>query len=167
MITQAVIGTILQEIFQLPTGRIVPKQGNWWNPQDITNSGTWLAYLLTRPRPVGTSFWQENDDTSPIMTVPFMGEIEMQFVGPDAERLAQSVSLWNLRPDIAKMFDDNQAQLAYSGMGAYEVSHFTQSGLNSILAYNVRLSIQWANMIQVSSTLVTEAPFISGDLTVN
>lgn len=167
MITQNTLGTILQTIFQLPDGRIVPKQGNWWNPQDITNSGTWIAYIMRRPRPLAVPSVQEVGDGTIYRFVPMMGDLELQFVGPDAEALAQSVSLWTTRSDIHALFDTYHAQIAFSGLGAYEVSNFTQNGLNSILAFNVRLSIQWANMIQVSTTLVDTIQGLTGNVTVS
>ena len=165
--TQDTIGTILQTIFQLPTGFIVPKQGNWYNPQDETNSGTWLAYLIRNGKPSAYPSEQNNGDGTYQRFVPMIGDLELQFVGPDAESLAQSCSLWMIRPDIHALFDADYAQLAYEDFGHYEVSNFTQSGLNGVLAYNVRGKIQWANMILVSSTLITVAPNISGNLTVN
>jgi len=167
MMTQGTIGTILQTIFQLPTGFIVPKQGNWFNPQDLTNSGTWIAYLIRNGKPMAYPSNQDNGDGTYQELVPMMGDLELQFVGPDAEYLAQSVALWTTRPDIHALFDANYAQLAYEDFGQYEVSNFAQNGLNSVLAYNVRGKIQWANMIQVSSTLITVAPPIPGVVNVS
>lgn len=167
MMNQTTIGNILKTIFQLPAGYTVPKQGNWFNPQDITNSGTWLAYLIRNAKPVAYPYTQDNGDGTYERTVPMIGTLELQFVGPDAETLAQSCSLWVTRPDIVTLFDDNYAQLAYEDFGQYEVSNFTQAGLNNILAYNVRGKIQWANMIQVSSTLITVVDPIPGNVTVN
>jgi len=167
MMTQDTVGTILQTIFQLPTGFIVPKQGNWWNPQDITNSGTWIAYLFRPGKPIAYPSIQDNGDGTYQEFVPMMGTLELQFVGPDSEALAQSCALWMVRPDIHALFDANYGQLAYEDFGAIEVSNFTQQGLNGVLAYNVRGKIQWANMIQVSSTLITVVDVISGNVTVN
>ena len=167
MMTQDTVGTILQTIFQLPAGFIVPKQGNWWDPQDITNSGTWIAYLIRNGKPLAYPSEQNNGDGTYQRFVPMMGDLEFQFVGPDAESLAQSCSLWMVRSDIHALFDAQYAQLAYADFGSYEVSNFTQQGLNGVLAYNVRGKIQWANMIQVSSTLITVVDVISGNVTVN
>ena len=162
MMTQTTLGTILQTIFQLPPGFIVPKQGNWWNPQDITNSGTWIAYLIRNGKPVAYPSMQDNGDGTYQEFVPMIGDLELQFVGPDAESLAQSCALWMVRSDIHALFDANYAQLAFEDFGHFEVSNFTQQGLNGVLAYNVSGKIQWANMIQVSSTLITVVPTISG-----
>lgn len=167
MMTQSVMGGILQTIFQLPPGFIVVKQGNWWNPQDKTNSGTWIAYLIRNARPSTIAMEQNNGDGTYQRYVNMIGDLELQFVGEDAERLAQSTSMWSSRPDINQLFDDNSAQIAYGDLGSYEVSQFTQAGLNNNLAYNVRCKIQWANMIRVSTTLVTVAPSISGNVTTN
>ena len=167
MINQGTMGTILQTIFQLPDGFTVPKQGNWYNPQDLSNSGTWLAYLIRNAKPVAYPYDQDNGDGTYYRTVPMIGTLELQFVGPDAEALAQSCSLWLTRPDISALFDTNYSQIAYEDFGQYEVSNFTQNGLNNVLAYNVRGKIQWANMIQVSGTLITVVDPIDGNVTVS
>ncbi len=164
MMTQATMGTILQTIFQFPAGRIVPKQGNWFNPQDITNSGDWVAYLIRGGKPLAYPSTQDNGDGTYQRQVPMMGQLELQFVGPNAETLAQSVALWMTRPDIHALFDAQHAQLAFEDFGQYEVSNFAQNGLNSILAYNVRGRIQWANMIQVSSTIVDTVTGLNGNV---
>lgn len=167
MITQTTLGAILQSIFQLPKGRIIPKQGNWWNPQDQANSGTWIAYIIRHPRPNVRPQWQEGSTaTTPIMTVSMIGTVELQIVGKDAEALAQSISTWTIRPDIHAIFDAYQAQIAYEGLGRYEISNFIQDGANSVLAFNVSFNIQWANMIQVSQTVVTQETLAGGNVTI-
>ena len=164
MITQPVIKTILETIF--PGVSVVPKQGNWFNPQDIKNMGTWIAFLIRNVRPRSLPFWQTgNTDTTPILTNYMIGDLELQIVGSQAEAIAQSISLWPGRPDIMDLFDTNQAQVCYDGIGQYMVSTFVQDGLSSVLAYNVRLSIQWANMIQNVQPIVTTTE-ITGTLTI-
>ena len=171
MITQDIVRTVLQATFQVPIDRVVPKQGNWWSPQDITNSGTWVAFLLTNGNPRVLPFDQQG--TAPILNVGsqistsyVLSDITLQIVGPDAELLAMSIQHWLNRSDIVALWDSHQAQLCGDALGRYEVSSFTQDGLNGVLAYNSRFSLQWANMFdQVQNQLLT-SQVITGNLTI-
>lgn len=166
MITQSNIQTILSIIFVAPIDRVVPKQGNWYNPQDITNSGNWVAFIIRNARPRCKPYIQPGAIVNtvqqpPILTTSMIGKLELQIVGPDAETLAQSVSLWLGRDDVISLWDTYQAQLCADGLGEYNTSNFIQDGDNSVLAYNVNINIQWSNMIQLSQTQLTTASWTS------
>ncbi len=168
MINQTVLQTVLETI--LPNVTIVPKQGNWFNPQDQKNYGTWVAYILRNPHPTSTSFKQLGNapvlgSGSEISTNYFIGDVELQIVGEKAEDIAYGISLWLERSDIVALFDSHYAQLCYDGLGAIQVSQFSQDGLNGVLAYNVQFRLQWANMLDITYSKLDTAS-ISGDLTI-
>lgn len=170
MITQDTVRTVLQAIFQVPIDRIVPKQGNWWNPQDITNTGTWVAFLITNGNPRVLPFDQQgtapvDNVGSQISTSYVISDITLQIVGPDAELLAMSIQHWLNREDVKALWDSHHAQLCAEGLGRYEVSTFTQEGLNGVLAYNSRFSLQWSNMFDVVQNQLLSSQ-ITGTLTI-
>lgn len=170
MITQDTIRTCLQTIFNVPLNRIIPKQGNWYNPQDITNSGTWVAFLITNGSPRVLPFDQQGTEPalyvgSQISTSYVLSKVKLQIVGPDAEVLAMSIQHWLNRSDVVALFDSHYSQLCAAGLGEYEVSNFSQDALNGVIAYNSSFTLQWANMFDVvQNQLLTGT--ITGNLTV-
>ena len=170
MITQTTLRTILKTIFQVDEKYIVPKQGNWWNPQDSLNSGTWIAYLIRNSSPTATAFMQTGTLPtggigSELATSYTISDIELQIVGKDAEMIANSIQLWLTRPDIVDLFDSYHAQLCADGLGDWTASVFSQEGLNTNIAFNTRFRVQWANMINISGTKL-DTVNITGDLTI-
>jgi hypothetical protein len=178
MITQTTLKTILAAIFGVDTKYIVPKQGNWWNPQDQEGGGTFIAYIIRRTSPSVLAYSQLGD--APVLVPPetviktgselstslVMSDIELQIVGPEAENIALSIQHWLNRSDIVMLFDSYHAQLCADGLGDFTVSNFTQDGLNTIFAYNTRFRVQWSNMMNVVETQVDVTPTISGTLTI-
>jgi hypothetical protein len=176
--TQDELRTILVNIFSSDPVNdpqryiIVPKQGNWWNPQDrIASPGkpsTWIAFLLRNAQPRVLPYYQPDYENvgfnSPISTVINRGKIELQFVGDEAESLAQSVQHWLNRFDVQTYFYDANAQLMADDLGRYEVSNFGQYGENSVLAYNTEVMIEFANNVQTNLTQITSA-IIGGTIT--
>jgi len=169
MISNVTLKPILETLF--PNVTVVPKQGNWFNPQDRANFGTWIAYIIRNQRPTATAFSQKGDSPvlgigSEISTSYMIGDIELQIVGAKAEELAYAVAHWLNRSEIPQLFDTHYAQLCYQDLGRVVVSQFIQDGENSVLAYNVSFTLQWANMLNITySKLDTAAP-ITGDLTI-
>lgn len=156
--TQQNLRSILAEIYSVEdedpvTNIIVPKQGNWWNPQDyIPNPDkptTWIAFLMRDGTPRSTPIYiqadQSEEVTSPISMVPNVSWVELQFVGDKAEELAQSLQHWSRMSKVVGLFMAEGAQLMAQDLGKYTVSNFYQDGLNSVLAYNAVFGLQWGN----------------------
>lgn len=155
---QTNLRSILAEIFSADemspvTNVIVPKQGNWWNPQDYVPNPdkpkTWIAYLMRDGTPRSTPIYvgqePDPDPVSPISMVPNISYCELQFVGDLSEQLAQSVQHWPHMPKVAGLFMEQGAQLLAQDLGKYTVSNFFQEGINDVLAYNTVFGIQWGN----------------------
>ena len=178
MITQTTLKTILTTAFGVDTKFIVPKQGNWWNPQDALNGGTFIAYIIRRTVPVALAYSQLGTD--PVLIPPetiiktgsenstalVISDVELQIVGSDAEELALSIQHWLNRSDINALFDTYNAQLCADGLGDFTVSAFSQEGLNTTFAYNTRFRVQWANMMNVIETQLGIVTNMSGSLTI-
>ena len=157
LLNQAFIRTFLSTAFNVPTGFIVPKQGNWFNPQDAeaTNfkTDTWCAYGYDGGHPYQMPYMQPTlDGSPPISTSHMRSEIEIQLVGSQAEYMAQSIVHWPHRSDLQALLFPSGMALSGARLGNYVISNFAQDGLNSVLAYNTSIVINWLNEIQTSQT---------------
>lgn len=72
--------------------------------------------------------------------------IDLQFIGPKAEDIAQSVALWPLRADVAQALKTVQGALLPCDMEARS-SNFYQDGANTVLAWNVQIKVLWWQVI--------------------
>lgn len=139
---------------------IVPKQGNWWNPQEaLVQPDTWCAYQIRSNKPV-TAPWAEPGIKNLVRTNRYLVNkiaiIDLQFVGPQAETLAQSVAYWPSRVDVQKEFADVQGAVMYSDMEARS-SSFYQDGANNVLAWNVQVRVHWIQELFTSQGTITGA----------
>lgn len=143
---------------------IVPKQGNWYNPQDRDKLSTFVAFILRKSSTVAMPYYKNETGPNRNTSVSLKkGMLEMQIVGDASEVLADSISHWLHRADVLSEFNTVNCQLMADEFGAYEVSNFSQAGLNTVLAYNVRCPLQWISIIDASQDQITESD-ITGDL---
>ena len=141
-LNQTTLRGILAAILSVNEKYIVPKQGNWWNPQQPgANVANWVAYKIKSNKPRTAPFYHET--TAPNSQTPEnsvvvlkLASIELQFVGPDSEQLAQSVAMWPLRGDVKREFNKVQGSLLYEDFTAIP-SDFYQDGNNTVEAWNV------------------------------
>ncbi len=159
MVTQSNLRASLATIFGVDQRFIIPKQGNWWNPQtmDLT-VGTWIAFLKRDGQPRVKPWFFGS-----ISTTYKISNIDMQIVGSNSEYLADSIAHWLLRDDVQAVFENLNAALLLDGLGKYTVSQFNQDGGNSVLAYNVSFRLQWASEIQTFQTIADEVT-LSGEV---
>jgi hypothetical protein len=79
-----------------------------------------------------------------------IASIELQFVGPRSEELAQSVALWPLRGDVQAQFAQIKGSVMYSDYTAVS-SDFYQDGLNTVVAWNIPdLRVLWYDSMETS-----------------
>lgn len=174
MITQANTRTIIATVFNVPLEYVIPRQGNWFNPQDKENLKykTWIAYTMDDETPRVLPFMQQGNLPnqsgvgSEISTSYDITRIRLQMVGKDAEILSKSVRHWLNNTTIINLFDSYKSQLLAQDLGRCTISNFIQDGLNSVIAYNVDFRVQYANMFEITETAAISAT-INGDLTVN
>ena len=171
-LNQTTLRGILATILSCSQDYVVPKQGNWWNPQEAAavRPNTWCAYVIRSNRPV-TAPWFEpgvkNQVPANRALVNKIANIDLQFVGPRAEELAQSVAYWPARADVAKEFAKAGGAILYTDMEARS-SSFYQDGANNVLAWNVSIKVHWVHEMftgqgvitgaSVSGNIVTETP---------
>lgn len=157
--TQSDVQTFLSTILGVDASLIVPKQGNWYNPQDRIPSpdkpDTWIAFLMTTSTSSTLQYYLPGDDNVPMSTVQYVSKVDLQIVGTQAEALVQSIAHWLKRDDVMAELDSLNAQLMAQDLGSYVVTQFDQEGLNSVLAYNTSFYLQWTSFIQSNQIAIT------------
>lgn len=143
-LNQTALRGILARVLSVDPKYIVPKQGNWWNPQDANaNVANWCAYIIRRSVPRTVPLYHEEavgGQAANLAATERIATIDLQFVGPDSETLANSVALWPLRSDVAEEFRAVRGAIMNDGLEA-DSSPFWQEGDNAVTAWNVTIKV--------------------------
>ena len=154
-LNQTTLRGILAQVLSVDEKRIVPKQGNWMNPQEaFSNIQNWCAYSIKNNRPRTAPFYQEISSNVNTVCVEKIADVELQFIGPDSESIAQSVCMWPLRADVKTQLQTVQGAIMYDDLNAVS-SVFAQDGLNTVTAWNVTLRILWVQKLDTTQNKVT------------
>lgn len=147
-LNQTTLRGILAEILSVDESHVVPKQGNWWNPQrEKANIANWCSYRIKSNNPRTAPFYVEEKDGEESAAVIKIASVELQFVGPDSEQLAYSVAFWPLRADVKEQLKKIRGAVMLSDFNAVS-SVFFQDGNNTVLAWNVpNVQIIWYDLI--------------------
>lgn len=116
---------------------IIPRKGNFLNPQYLTKNGTYVVYYIERKdkSTLGwsdTNYNEKNATTTHYATMKY--EVCLQFIGQKAEDWATSVMFWTERTDVADVFYEYRAQLLPSDQAIVAVP-FQQEGENGEMSY--------------------------------
>ena len=160
-LNQTTLRGILAAVLSVDPKYVVPKQGNWWNPQaKDANVENWCAYQIRRNRPRTVPFYQEgkntvNNATAPVNSVAVLkiADIDLQFVGPQSEELANSVAMWPFRSDVKAQFQTVHGAIMNDEFDAIS-SPFSQEGANTVMAWNVSISVLWYSILDSSQGLM-------------
>lgn len=165
-LNQTTLRGILAAILSVDQKYIVPKQGNWWNPQKTdANVENWCAYQIRRNRPRTSPFYDEgNDNGQPVNGVAVLkiADIDLQFVGPQSEELANSVAMWPFRSDVKEELEKVHGAILNDEFDAIS-SNFYQEGLNTVMAWNVSFSVLWYSILDTSQGFMPQLE-ISGNV---
>lgn len=163
VLNQTNLRGILAQILSVNTKYIVPKQGNWWNPQEEVNSPhTWCAYLIRSNSPRTAPFYVSIDNQN-LLAVEKIATIDLQFVGEKSEDIAQSVAMWPNRSDVQEALSQVHGAIMYNDMEA-KSSPFYQDGNNTVMAWNVTIRVLWYD---IAETTQGRMPFVQLDGTIN
>ena len=161
-LNQTTLRGILAQILSVDPKYVVPKQGNWWNPQaKDPNIDTWCAYQIRRNRPRTTPFYEvgtTNNQKVNSVAVQKIAEIDLQFVGQKSEELANSVAMWPLRSDVKAQFQTVQGAIMNGEYDAVS-SVFYQEGGNTVLAWNVSFRVLWYSLKDTNQGLMPQITF--------
>ena len=149
-LNQTTLRGILAAILSVNPKYVVPKQGNWWNPQDKeANIANWCAYQIKRNRPRTAPFYDEGKNNGqPVNGVAVLkiAEIDLQFVGPQSEELANSIAMWPFRSDVKSEFQKVHGAIMNDEYDAVS-SIFHQDGGNTVTAWNVpNVKVLWYSL---------------------
>lgn len=145
-LNQTTLRGILAQILSVDEKYIVPKQGNWWNPQEnVGNINNWCAYVIRESKGRTVPFYHSESGQN-YATQLKITTIDLQFVGPDSEEIANSVSFWSLREDVKSQFEQVQGSILPSDAIARS-NNFYQDGANTVLAWNTQIKIKWFQLI--------------------
>lgn len=156
-LNQTTLRGILAQVLSVDEKYIVPKQGNWWNPQQPgANIANWCAYQIKRNAPRTVPFYNEgtqivNNTGTPVNGVAVLkiADIDLQFVGPDSEELANSVAMWPLRSDVKTQFKKVQGAILNDEFDAVS-SYFAQEGNNTVMAWNTSIRVLWYSLLDTN-----------------
>ena len=170
-LTNAVLRAILAAIFEVDEKYVVPKQGTWFNPQDMLSVAdgkpkTWVAFLIEGDRPIDVAHFQ-GDPASGAGNDSVqhrVASVALQFVGDRAHELALTVGHWIHRDTVRTQLAQVEGQL-FGDVGDITGSDFYQDGENTVLAYNVRLRVAWTSRIPTGQGIMEDVEFVSGTLT--
>jgi hypothetical protein len=149
--------TILAAILLIDPKYIVPKQGNWFNPQDIelgeNKPDTWVAFKIRKGEPVNMPMLQPvTDHPDRLASVSwYISFCDIQFNGKRAELLAQSVAHWIHRADVKAQLRTIDAEMMASDT-SYKVDSYYQDGLNTNLAFRVTIKVFHTSAIETNQT---------------
>jgi hypothetical protein len=163
VLDEAFLISILPGILALDAQYVVPRQGNWWNPQDhlepMAQPKTWCAFAIEDDVPVDAPHYAP-DPANPGANWSVqhrIATVALQFVGSRAKASATSVGHWLHRADVFAALSQIDGRLIGSA-SAISVVDFVQEGANTVKAYTVRIRIAYASEIETGQTLTTVAP---------
>lgn len=148
-LNQQTLRGILAAITSVNEAFIVPKQGNWWNPQEqLIKPDTWCAYLIRTGQPRTLPFYIKSGNTNSV-TVEKITSIDLQFVGPQSEDIANSVAFWPMRDDVKEELKKIHGALLNDDLTARS-SPFYQDGSNGVTAWNVTIRVIWYDILDTT-----------------
>lgn len=153
---------ILAKILSVDKSYIVPKQANWWNPQQNGAKKLWCAYRIKSNEPRTVPMYREIDGKGCVCVLK-LAKIELQFVGENSEEVAQSVAMWSLRSDVKEEFEKVHGSILYENLSAFSTD-FYQDGLNTVVAWNISdLRVLWDDIIDTNLSKIRDVE-ISGNV---
>jgi hypothetical protein len=152
-LNQTTLRGILAAILSVNEKYVVPKQGNWFNPQEANaNIENWCAYQIRQNRPRTLPFYDagtEGNTQKNAGAVLKIADIDLQFVGPQSEQLANSVAFWSLRSDVQEQLEQVHGAILNDEYDAIS-SIFMQDGNNTVMAWNTSIRVQWYDILETN-----------------
>lgn len=138
MLNASSLRSILKDIYGVEDKYLVPISTNWFiptiDPED--KIGTWIGYRIISKKPVLRAY-QSGKNMVKSIKVSF----RITFVGPDAEKLADQVLLWEDRTDVTEAFAKQQAEVNYTDRTSFTYP-VRNGGFNDSMAWVVDLTAQ-------------------------
>lgn len=141
---------ILARITSVDPKYIVPKEGRWWNPQNLRpKPHTWCAFNIRSKVPRTVPFFHSDDGQTQNAAVEMLATIDLQFVGPQAEDIASTVCLWPMREDVKEAFQEIRGAILPDNLGAV-TANFYQDGDNNVQSWNVQIRVLYFQFLETT-----------------
>lgn len=116
---------------------VIPRKGNFVNPQQISNTDTYAIYYIERKHKElmtysDTEYNLENASTKYYAIIKSL--VRIQFIGKQAEDWASSLLFWDNRQDVQDQFLEYDSQLLLGDRDIITVP-FQQDGYNGEMSY--------------------------------
>ena len=152
-LNQTTLRGILAAILSVDEKYIVPKQGNWFNPQTAhLNIENWCAYQIRSTKPRTVPFYNAGTDEGNAVNgivVQKISEIDLQFVGTQSEELANNVAFWSLRSDVQEQFKSVHGAIMNDEFDAISAP-FMQDGRNTVMSWNTTIRVLWYSILDTN-----------------
>jgi hypothetical protein len=155
---------MLVAIFGVDEKYVVPRQGDWFNPQDMLPTAekpmTWLAFDIEDDTPIDLAHFQGDpasgagNDSVQHRTA----RITLQFVGTRGHTMALTVGHWIHNQKVRDQLALVEGQL-YGDSGSVRTSDFYQDGENTVKAYNVTVRVAWTSRVATGQGLMESLQF--------
>lgn len=138
MLDSNTLRDVLKEVFGIDDKHLVPISTNWFvptvDPED--KKGSWIGYRIQSKRPYVRAY-----QTGRTIQKPIKVNFRLSFVGPEAEKLADQILLWEDRADVQQAFEKVKAQINYDDRTSFTYP-VRNGGFNDSLCWIVDLSAQ-------------------------
>lgn len=143
MLDAEILRSTLKEIFGIDDKYLVPISTNWFIPTTDAEDKvhTWIGYRILSKRPYVRAAQYGKDMTKPIKV-----DFRITFVGPQAERLADQVLLWEDRTDVTQAFEKSLSQINYVDRVSFTYP-VRNGGYNDGMAWIVDMSAQTSYIV--------------------
>ena len=138
MLDAETLRNTLKEIFGIDDKYLVPISTNWFLPTTDPNDKvhTWIGYRIISKKPYVRAAQYGSDMVKPVKV-----QFRLTFVGPQAEKLADQVLMWEDRTDVTEAFERAMSQINYTDRISFTYP-VRNGGFNDDLAWVVDLSAQ-------------------------
>lgn len=130
--------SVLKEIFGVDDKYLLPLTADQFVPTIDPDDkvGTWIGYMMLYKEPYTRGFMAEPNAYQPIAV-----KFRTTFVGPQAEEFADSTLFWDMRHDVTRAFERENAQLNYMQRQLYTYP-VQNKGFNDRLCWIVDMKVQ-------------------------
>ena len=147
---------------------VIPRKGNFVNPQQISDTNTYAIYYIERKRKrtvnnSDTEYKTENAVTTHYATIK--STVRIQFIGKHAEDWADSLLFWDERIDVQELLREYDSQLLLGERDIITVP-FQQDGFNGEMSYLASFSVLTGITKEEIEEYLTDLIYLEGTLKV-